>query len=74
MPIYEYTCGSCHREFELLVRSAKEAKGLKCPHCQSTTIERKVSAFAAHQGPSRSAGSSSGSCDQCCYGDGSCSI
>jgi len=47
MPIYEYTCGGCGRDVELLVtsHSAKPA----CPECGSKKLAKKFSTFAAHQ-------------------------
>ena len=43
MPIYEYQCKGCGRDFEALVRSSTR---VECPHCQSTTLEKKLSAFS----------------------------
>jgi putative FmdB family regulatory protein len=45
MPIYEFRCGSCGKEFETLVRSSKEEKPC-CPSCGASAI-RKMSVFAA---------------------------
>lgn len=43
MPIYEYACRSCGREFETLVRNGSTPD---CPHCRSTELEKKLSVFA----------------------------
>ncbi len=43
MPIYEYACQDCGREFEVLVRSGTAPE---CPQCQSATLEKKLSVFA----------------------------
>ena len=48
MPIYEYACRNCNKEFELLVASSR--KDVRCPHCDSLKLTRKFSVFAAHQG------------------------
>ncbi|MCJ7544516.1 MAG: zinc ribbon domain-containing protein [Phycisphaerae bacterium] len=48
MPIYEYTCGSCGKDFELLVTS-RRAKAA-CPHCGSRKLTRRLSTFATHKG------------------------
>jgi putative FmdB family regulatory protein len=40
MPIFEYTCKSCGREFETLVRTGSTPG---CPACQSTELERMIS-------------------------------
>jgi len=45
MPIFEYTCKSCGREFEALVRPGTTAT---CPACQSTDLEKLLSLPAVH--------------------------
>jgi len=44
MPIYEYHCTACGKDFELLVRSGTT---LACPECQGTALERLISIPAA---------------------------
>jgi len=46
MPIYEFHCGKCEKESELLVRSANW-EGTPCPHCGSKRLEKKLSVFAS---------------------------
>jgi putative FmdB family regulatory protein len=46
MPIYEFHCGKCGRDSEVLVRSSNW-KGTKCPHCGSAKLDKKFSTFAA---------------------------
>jgi putative FmdB family regulatory protein len=46
MPIYEFHCGKCEKDSELLVRSS-DWKGTKCPHCGSTRLNKKLSVFAS---------------------------
>ena len=41
MPIYEYRCNQCDREFEKYVQSAQAA--VACPGCQSSRITRRLS-------------------------------
>ena len=41
MPIYEYTCLGCGREFELLVRGTGATPA--CPSCKSEELERRMS-------------------------------
>lgn len=43
MPIYEYACQDCGREFEALVRSNTVPE---CPGCHSRQLERQLSVFA----------------------------
>jgi putative FmdB family regulatory protein len=49
MPLYEFVCDDCRREFELLARTSNW-KGAVCPHCQSRRLTRKFSVFAAARG------------------------
>ncbi len=46
MPIYEFHCGSCSKDSEVLVRTTAW-KGTKCPHCGSLKLEKKLSVFAS---------------------------
>jgi putative FmdB family regulatory protein len=41
MPIFEFSCRSCGREFEHLVRPGGAEAA--CPSCQSTELERLLS-------------------------------
>lgn len=43
MPLYDYRCRACQREFETLVRSQDPPP--RCPSCQSDDLERLHSAF-----------------------------
>jgi len=43
MPIYEYACKQCGKEFETLVRSDSTPD---CPSCHSTELDKKLSVFA----------------------------
>ena len=44
MPIFEYSCKSCGKEFEALVLPTTPAPS--CPACQSTELEKLISAPA----------------------------
>jgi len=46
MPIYEFHCGKCERDSEILIRSS-DWNGTKCPHCGSEKLEKKFSTFAS---------------------------
>ncbi len=43
MPIFEYTCNQCKKEFEKLV-FAGEDKNISCPGCNSKDVTKKMSA------------------------------
>ena len=45
MPIYEYSCKSCGREFEMLVRPGTTPA---FPACANTELERLLSSPAVH--------------------------
>ena len=44
MPLYEYACRECDSQFELLVRGQEQPQ---CPQCESTRLEKLLSAPAA---------------------------
>lgn len=41
MPIYEYHCHGCNKDFEALVLKQDEIPG--CPHCHSEDVKRLLS-------------------------------
>ncbi|HEY6102062.1 MAG TPA: zinc ribbon domain-containing protein [bacterium] len=47
MPVYEFVCEACGRPFEDLVRSYSAIPEVRCPHCGSASLRRKVSTFAS---------------------------
>jgi len=56
MPIYEYHCESCTREFETLVMRKSET--VTCPDCGSDKLSRLISAHAiGHGAPDTACGS-----------------
>lgn len=61
MPIYEFSCQKCSKEFELLVSHQKLGQ-LECPFCGATGIEKKFSTFSSASSHSNSAPCSGGSC------------
>ncbi|MBN1485251.1 MAG: zinc ribbon domain-containing protein [Chloroflexia bacterium] len=60
MPIYEYRCGNCSAQVEILVRSADTVP--HCPHCGAVLQERLLSAPYVMRGPRAAAR------DQTCCG------
>jgi putative FmdB family regulatory protein len=72
MPIYEYSCRDCGREFEAFVTAARVPM---CPACQSQALERQLSVFAVSTGSSGTA-SNSVPCGACGdpRGPGACSL
>ena len=45
IPIYEYSCQECGKEFEALVRGDA---GVACPACESSDVERMFSLPTVH--------------------------
>ena len=74
MPIYEYRCTACGREFEELIRSAADQRSLRCPHCEGRSLERKLSVFAAQADTARTprSAASPGACGRCGDPNGPC--
>jgi putative FmdB family regulatory protein len=70
MPIFEYTCQDCGRDFEKLVRSGEQPS---CPGCQSTHLEKRLSVFAAATAGAEPAVAPCGTCGHP-GGPGSCAL
>ncbi len=51
MPIYEYKCNKCKKEFEKLV-FAGDDKDISCPECNSREVAKKMSATSFMGGSS----------------------
>ena len=74
MPIFEYACQDCGREFEALVRTSTVPH---CPDCASTQLGKKLSVFAtAAPGAEAAPMAAMGPCGSCGHpdGPGSCAI
>jgi putative FmdB family regulatory protein len=48
MPIYEYRCGGCGKEFQRLVLKAEEERKLRCPACNGKDLEKLISQVRYH--------------------------
>jgi putative FmdB family regulatory protein len=72
MPLYEYSCRQCNRQFEALVRNGETPE---CPACHGRELERRLSVFAAHTGGAPRA-AAPGPCGTCGdpRGPGACSL
>jgi len=51
MPIYEYRCSDCSREFEKIIWNL-ENEGIKCPFCNGEKVLRLLSIFSKAGGSS----------------------
>ena len=47
MPIYEFKCNSCGKDFESLVLIASAVDSITCKHCQSKDIKKIISATSS---------------------------
>jgi putative FmdB family regulatory protein len=65
MPIYEFHCGKCGRDSEILVRST-DWKNTECPHCGSKKLSKKLSVFASANAGGGNAPSGNGGGGHCC--------
>ena len=63
MPIFEYECTSCGKEFERLVRNPSHLP--ECPDCSGTDLRKKMSAPAAITGAASARAESPASCQSC---------
>jgi len=69
MPLYEFVCTKCEKDFESLTRSANWEGSVVCPHCGSETLTKKLSVFAAQGSNPSSASAPAG---QGCARPGGC--
>jgi putative FmdB family regulatory protein len=70
MPIYEYRCNECEREFEKYVQSAQAA--VACPGCQSARITRRLSVLGLRRAGSTFATGGMTGGGGCCGGGCGC--
>jgi putative FmdB family regulatory protein len=48
MPVYDYTCNDCHKNFEkVLTLNEHDKDKIVCPHCSSKNVEQETTAFFA---------------------------
>jgi putative FmdB family regulatory protein len=75
VPIYEYTCQSCNKKFDQLVRRMSGDHKANCPECGSAKTARALSLFAVGaEGGAKSAASEDPMCGRCGGAPGSCGM
>jgi putative FmdB family regulatory protein len=63
MPLFEFTCSKCGKNFEeLLALADLESAGVACPHCASTEVVRALSSFATGGGGTTGGGGCGSGC------------
>lgn len=72
MPIYEYTCQSCNKKFDQLVRTMSSDAKVKCPECGSPKTARALSVFAVGAESPKTSHAPAGGCGRCGSADGQC--
>ena len=74
MPIYEYQCASCGKDFEILVRNSSTV--LEWPACSGTELRKKLSAFAMVSGSASAQADLPAACQGCgnAGGPGACAF
>ena len=68
MPIYEFACQKCRKEFEELLFNTSET--VRCPKCRSTRVKRLLSATAIKSSGKFKSTAKAKGCSGC---SGSCS-
>ena len=48
MPIYEYVCKSCKKEFEVIRPMSQKDAPIECEKCGSKKVKRKLAVIYAH--------------------------
>jgi len=73
MPIYEFKCSTCEKEFEEIVTSKNNS--ISCPECESFDVSKLMSACSfKSSGENFSQTTSSSGCSSCASKNcGSCS-
>ena len=74
MPLYEYTCKSCNKTFDQLVRASDRDAKVKCPECGSTKTARALSLIAVGGESKGAASTDTPACGRCGDPRGSCSM
>ena len=70
MPIYEYRCNACGREFERYVPGAQAA--VACPECESPRVTRRLSVVGMRSAGGAAPASPMGGGGGCCGGGCGC--
>ena len=78
MPIYEYVCLDCKKEYEILCSFNEADHPMPCDECGGENVKRKLSVFYAQSGGSTisarpgsaaRAGGAGGGCSSCAGGN-----
>jgi putative FmdB family regulatory protein len=70
MPNFEYCCGDCGNRFEAILFGDQKPM---CPKCHAQNLQQQLSTFAVSTKATTSSGGGCGA-DNCCMGNGGCSV
>jgi putative FmdB family regulatory protein len=63
MPIFEYVCQDCGKDFERIV--PRHDSTTDCPHCHSERLEKQLSVFAVSGGGESDSAFEAPGCGRC---------
>ena len=63
MPIYEFKCRSCNKEFETIVFTSDE--NVTCPECKGENVDRLMSVCGFKSGENFTPSAGSSGCSSC---------
>jgi putative FmdB family regulatory protein len=69
MPIFEFKCKKCLKEFETLILDREKPA---CPFCSNTSLEKKFSTFASGSSKPGGGAKEHGSSCSCCSSKKNC--
>jgi putative FmdB family regulatory protein len=77
VPLYEYVCRKCSRQFEELIRGTREGTTVaRCPACDTTDVRRILSVVSVGHADATAAAPGPAPCGSCGdpRGPGSCAF
>lgn len=75
MPLFEFACPDCGKDFEELVGSSDGVERIRCPDCDSRKVVRKFSTFSARSAvKQKSSPLPMGGCGRCGDPSGPCGM
>ncbi|MDA2937923.1 zinc ribbon domain-containing protein [Acidobacteria bacterium AH-259-A15] len=60
MPIWEYCCSKCEKQFEKILW--RDSETVECPNCGNREVEKMLSTFAVATAPSKRFAEETGPC------------
>mgnify|MGYP001066138142 CR=1 FL=1 len=61
MPIFDYTCRDCGKNFDIMISNNKKDQ-VRCPECASKNVKQKLSVFNTGAKPSVGPGNACQGC------------